>query len=96
MEVNNDNNGSEYSSETEVSPIVENFKGSVVWFHFTKDLDFKENKKAICKHCSKSYICSGGSISNLKKYLNKHNIQIDARRQKKNIREMFSSSKVNI
>jgi BED zinc finger len=97
---NNDNNDnsevSEHGSETEVSPIAESFKGSIVWMHFTKDPNFKENKKATCKHCSKTYICFGGSTSNLKKHLDKHNIQTSVQKQGLDIREMFGSSKVNI
>jgi cellulose synthase/poly-beta-1,6-N-acetylglucosamine synthase-like glycosyltransferase len=95
MDVDNDSyhDGNEHDSETEVSPVVESFKGSIVWHHFTKDPDFKENKKATCNYCSKVYICSGGSTTNVKKHLNKHNIQTSSQNQ--DIRELFSSSKVN-
>jgi len=48
--------------------------GSHVWEHFTKDSDFKTNKKAICNHCNKTYTCSGGSTSNLSKHLKKHSV----------------------
>ncbi|CAB5364726.1 unnamed protein product [Rhizophagus irregularis] len=92
MEVGDDDDGNEQDSENEVLPTVESFKGSIVWIHFTKDPDFKENKKATCKYCSKVYVCSGGSTSNLKKHLKKHNIQMN-QNHGQDIREMFSSSK---
>jgi radical SAM protein with 4Fe4S-binding SPASM domain len=95
MEVGDDDDGNEQDSENEVLPTVESFKGSIVWIHFTKDPDFKENKKATCKHCSKVYVCSGGSTSNLKKHLKKHNIQMN-QNHGQDIREMFSSSKVYV
>jgi len=65
MEIDNDSShhkdDSEHGSETEVSPVVDSFKGSMVWRYFTKDSNFKESKKATCKYCSKIYVCSGGS-----------------------------------
>ncbi|CAB4429767.1 unnamed protein product [Rhizophagus irregularis] len=51
----------EQDSKNEVLPTVESFKDSIVWIHFTKDPDFKENKKATCKHCSKVYVYSGAA-----------------------------------
>ena len=45
--------------------------GSHIWEHFTRDSDFKNNKKAICNHCQKIYTCSEGSTSNLSKHLKK-------------------------
>ena len=43
--------------------------GSFAWNHFTKDADFKNNKKATCNRCSKTYICSGSSTSGITKHL---------------------------
>ena len=72
------------------------FKGSMAWIHFTKDPDFKENKKAMCKHCSKVYTCSGGSTTNMRKHLKRHNIYINQNQnQGLDIREMFNSSRLN-
>src|SRR2546430_12091108 len=49
--------------------------GSFAWNHFTKDTNFKDNKKATCHHCNKTYTCSGGSTSGITKHLkNVHNI----------------------
>ena len=51
-------------------------QGSFVWSHFTKDVNFKDNKKAICNYCNKKYTCFGSSTSNLAKHLrNVHSIQ---------------------
>ncbi len=70
---------------------------SQVWTHFTKDKNFKENKKAICNHCGIKYTCSGSSTSNLSKHLKKHPIQTGKTQQMgQSIIEMFgSTSKVN-
>ena len=98
MEVEDSNchdDDNEKGPENEVSPVVESFKGSMVWLYFTKDSDFKENKKATCKHCSQIYVCSGSSTSNLKKHLQKHNIQANPNHGQ-DIREFFRSSKVNV
>jgi hypothetical protein len=73
--------------------------GSFVWYHFTKDSDYKNNKKANCSHCNKTYICSGGSTSELTKHLkNVHNIvQQNQSKQtgETNVFMMLQASKVN-
>jgi radical SAM protein with 4Fe4S-binding SPASM domain len=48
-------------------------KASDVWKYFTKDVNYKQNKKAKCNLCGVTYICTGGSTSNLNKHIkNKH------------------------
>ncbi|CAB4377007.1 unnamed protein product [Rhizophagus irregularis] len=48
-------------------------KASDVWKYFTKDVNYKQNKKAKCNVCGVTYICTGGSTSNLNKHIkNKH------------------------
>ena len=48
-------------------------KSSDVWNVFTKDVNYKQNKKAKCNLCGVTYICTGGSTSNLNKHIkNKH------------------------
>ena len=48
-------------------------KASDVWKYFTKDVSYKQNKKAKCNVCGVTYICTGGSTSNLNKHIkNKH------------------------
>lgn len=72
--------------------------GSFVWKHFSKDIDYKNNKKASCNHCNKMYICSAGSTSGLSKHLKKvHNIQQNQeQRSEINVLKMLHDSKVNI
>ncbi|CAB4377035.1 unnamed protein product [Rhizophagus irregularis] len=45
--------------------------GSYVWNHFTKDPDYKNNKKANCNYCHKTYICYAGTTSGISKHLKK-------------------------
>src|SRR2546430_8833975 len=48
---------------------------SFIWNHFTKNTDYKNNKKATCNHCKKVYICSASSTSDITKHLkNVHSI----------------------
>src|SRR5256714_15593177 len=48
---------------------------SFVWNHFTKDTDYKNNKKATCNRYKKVYICSASSTSGITKHLkNVHSI----------------------
>ena len=56
-------------SETEISPSESHTAGSHAWNYFTKDANFKQNKKATCNICSKTYVCSGGSTLNLTSHL---------------------------
>src|SRR5271168_900305 len=59
--------GSKYSNmETgSTSSITDNSKSSQVWLHFTKDANYKTNKIAICNYCSKKYMYSKESTSNI-------------------------------
>ena len=48
-------------------------ESSDVWKYFTRDINFKENKKARCELCGITYICTGESITNMHNYIkNKH------------------------
>ena len=48
---------------------------SFVWNHFTKNTDYKNNKKATCNRYKKVYICSASRTSGITKHLkNVHNI----------------------
>ena len=106
------NSEDSYNSENEIdqsspttprrlSGVLENSSGSgsFAWNHFTKDPDFKNNKKAICNRCNKMYICSAGSTTNITKHLkNIHNIQQNRCKQtsETNVLKMLQDSKVNI
>ena len=81
-----------------ISSIAENFKGSQVWLHFTKDANFKMNKIAICNYCSKRYVCSDGSITNIKNHINKFHaskLQPNLIVTSNTISSFFISTKVN-
>ena len=61
-------------------------KKSDVWNHFTKDCNYKENKRAKCNYCGISYTCTNGSTSNLNKHMkNKH-----TGRSQESIKDMFN------
>src|SRR6266542_5992339 len=63
---------------------------SQIWEYFTKDINFKENKKAVCNYCSATYKYTGSSTTNLSKHLKKHAVQTEEiQRQGRNIAEMF-------
>ena len=68
--------------------------GSYVWNYFTKDSDFKSNKKATCNQCKATYICSGGSTSNLK-HLKRHSIQKEQKADE-SVVDLLNASKVSI
>ncbi|GES89785.1 zinc finger BED domain-containing protein RICESLEEPER 2-like [Rhizophagus clarus] len=44
-------------------------KASDVWKYFTKDINYKQNKKAKCNHCGITYTCTAGATTNLKKHI---------------------------
>src|SRR3954470_12976351 len=69
---------------------------SFVWNHFTKDTDYKNNKKATCNHCKKVYICSASSTSGITKHLkNVHSIvQHNEPTSNINVLSMLQASKV--
>jgi BED zinc finger len=74
-----------------------NVRISKVWTHFTKDKDFKTNKKANCNYCPVSYTCSGSSTSNLLKHLYKnHAVKANLLENEINIESFFNTSQVNI
>jgi hypothetical protein len=84
---------------TDIEPAVaiENQRSSQVWEHFTKDIDFKTNKKATCKYCKRNYTCIGGSTTNLHTHLKKHHpIKLNPSLQGNSIAEFFKKSEVNI
>ena len=87
-------------SETEISPSESHSAGSCAWNYFTKDANFKQNKKATCNICSKTYVCSGGSTSNLSSHLQRiHKLLLkNSHQEGLDIREAFKGSKrkVNI
>lgn len=89
-----DNNQEHDNSDIEMEE--ETHTRSYVWSYFTRDSNFKENKKATCNMCKKSYICSGGSTSNLSKHLkNRHNLLgTKSQQQGMDIRDAFKMKKV--
>jgi radical SAM protein with 4Fe4S-binding SPASM domain len=74
-----------------------NVRISKVWTHFTKNVNFKTNKKAKCNYCSVVYTCSGSSTSNLTKHLYKnHAIKANLLENETNIESFFNAPEVNI
>ncbi|PKB95863.1 hypothetical protein RhiirA5_435883 [Rhizophagus irregularis] len=73
--------------------------GSYVWNHFTKDPDYKNNKKANCNYCHKTYICSAGTTSGISKHLKKFHatklLTEGNQKVNKSILDMLNESKVN-
>ena len=60
----------EKSSDAELQlPEDTTSSGSYVWKHFTKDPDYKNNQKASCNYCNKTYICSHGTTSGMSRHL---------------------------
>ena len=93
-----DDNQHEYdNSDTESLTGTGTHTRSIVWHYFTRDPDFKENKKATCDKCNKSYTCSGGSTSNLLHHLLKrHKIgtKSQSQSQELDIRDAFNNSRM--
>ena len=76
---------------------AQNNQGSFVWSHFEKDENFKYNKRATCTYCSRTYICSGSSITNITNHLkNVHSIQQETQSTGVNVLEMLKAPKVKI
>lgn len=74
---------------------AQNNQGSFVWKHYKKDKNFKDNKKATCIYCNKTYICSGSSTTNIAKHLkNVHSIQQETQPTGTNVLEMLKAPKV--
>jgi hypothetical protein len=80
-------------------PEITASSGSYVWNHFTKDPDYKNNKKANCNYCHKTYICSAGTTSGISKHLKKFHatkLQTEGNQKvNKSILDMLNESKVN-
>jgi hypothetical protein len=71
--------------------------GSFVWKHFTKDSNYKSNKKAHCNYCKKTYICSAGSTTGPSKHLQKnHSIKLGHQNAQQSVVDMLNKAKVNI
>ena len=71
--------------------------GSYVWKYFTKDTNYKINKKASCNYCNKTYICFGGTTSGISKHLQKnHAAQLGLQKAQKSVIDMLKESKVSI
>src|SRR2546423_4536129 len=75
--------------------VPESIKGSDVWKYFTRDVNFKENKKAKCDLCNIIYTCTGRSTTNMYNYIkNKHSRRTS---QETSIKDAFKViPKVNI
>ena len=74
---------------------LEVVQGSDVWKYFTRDVNFKANKKTKCDVCGITYICTGGSTTNMKNHIkNKHSKKTP---QETSIKDAFNViPKVNI
>ena len=76
-------------------PENESNSGSYVWKHFTKDPNYKNNRKASCNYCNKIYICSAGTTSGISKHLQKfHARQVNNQKVQKSVVEMLNEAKV--
>jgi len=70
---------------------------SYVWKYFKKDEHFKDNKKATCTLCNKTYVCSRSSTTNISKHLKVvHSIQQGTQPTGPNVAEMLNSQRVYI
>ena len=97
--MDSDNHGqhtSEHEADQSVPRELElQVPGSYVWKHFTKDPDYKNNKKASCNYCKKIYICSAGTTSGISKHLQKHHTgQVNHQKAQKSVIDMLNESKV--
>jgi V8-like Glu-specific endopeptidase len=99
-EFNSEHSNIEINSSSSSLSNTTNYKSSHVWLHFIKDENFKSNKKAHCKYCNKTYICSKGSTSTISNHLNKFHatkLRLSNSSQKNNnIWDIFQNTKVNI
>jgi radical SAM protein with 4Fe4S-binding SPASM domain len=93
--VEDDNQDIEIDDASSNKSVLENIKGSDVWKYFTRDVNFKENKKAKCDLCSITYVCTGGSTTNMHNHIkNKHSKRTS---QEISIKDAFNVvPKVNI
>jgi len=88
----------EKSSDAELQlPEDTTSSGSYVWKHFTKDPDYKNNQKASCNYCNKTYICSHSTTSGMSRHLQKyHNTKLSHKKAQRSVIDMLNESKVNI
>jgi hypothetical protein len=93
--VEEDNHDTEIDDEASNKSVPESIKGSDVWKYFTRDANFKENKKAKCDLCGITYTCTGGSTTNMNNHIrNKHSKRTS---QETSIKDAFNViPKVNI
>lgn len=108
MDNDNDNNNSEDEVDasqpatparrlSDLGSLGRGSQGSHVWKHFRKDEHFKNNKKAICIICNKTYICSGSSTTNISNHLKQvHSIQQGTQPAGPTVAEMLNLQKVYI
>ena len=75
--------------------VPESIKGSDVWKYFTRDVNFKENKKAKCDLCNITYTYTEKSTTNMHNHIkNKHSKR---KSQETSIKDAFKVIlKVNI
>ena len=84
------------SSISELPAVLIETSKSKAWAHFTKDKNFKINKKSICNYCKAIYICSGDSTSNMSKHLEKsHPEKLNLLKNKSSIEKFFDVLKIN-
>src|SRR5687767_13418497 len=70
-------------------PVITESLESHVWKHFTKDPNYKSNKKASCNYCNKVYICSASTTSGILKHLQKvHASKLDHQKANKSIKDI--------
>src|SRR6266542_1846867 len=60
--------------------VLEGIRTSEVWKYFTRDENFKNNKKTTCNICGIIYICTEGRTSNINK---------NKKMQDQSIKDMF-------
>lgn len=68
-------------------------KASNVWKYFTKDVNYKQNKKAKCNLCGITYTCTGGSTTNLNKYISSRHSSSE-KLQETSIKDIFKADQM--
>ena len=70
---------------------------SKVQDYFIKDVNFKNNLKAICNYCKAVYICSKDSITTISKHLKKNHLtKLNLISNKPTIEKFLNTTKVYI
>jgi BED zinc finger len=100
--INEDNSEDEVDTSQPATParrlsdlgsLGQSNQGSYVWNYFKKDEHFKDNKKATCILCNKTYVCSGSSTTNISKHLKVvHSIQRGTQPTGPNVAEILINS----